>query len=1082
MRKFVTSITLFFSFYGCAAQSTGPVPQTYTFQQMIKLLKSKQFEVGCPALLDKRFPEVTLSVKGDEKIKDLLGRWLAGFKVGATVNNKTIILYLTADFGPGESLYADVEGVVVNSRLQAIPGATITVLPAGRGVITNSSGYFRLPVKSFYTKVIVSCVGYVQRTILLSNKEDSMIILDDAPPQSLDATVVVPYGYTSKRQTTIAAFTASGITSMNDPGGNLQDGLKARVPGLIISDINGVSGSSKLVTIGGIHSLQQNNDPLYVVDGVPLARDGFLNSIGSGSAQGVAGASSLDFIAPDNIESVTVLKDAAATSIYGSRASNGVVLITLKKAKAGHLKLSADANSGIQTAVKISPLLTTAQFLNLRKEAVINDGGQVDSSTVPEAYYFDPNRQSNFQRLTTGGKPLIWNGGLQANWGTARSAFFLSGQAHQESTVFPGQTADGRQSICGNWHGASTDDRLQVSFSGLYSAENNHLPAADYTPYQLLAPNAPSFKDAMGNSRWAQGPLSFANIPALANNDYRGTVKSLLGHLQMSYRFGKQFSLEENLGYNRISTDESAYLRLAGQDPNDNGGASVTKEINRYRHSMTETIGRWSGRVGPGRLDGLLGIDYQARKVISSTQQSTYPDDKSLDAGINPTGSTKTSDSIPYKYSALFSQINYNIAGKYLFTSSWRQDQSKLLGATETVGNFWTLGGGWVFSREGFLTDSKILSFGKLRASWGTTGNEPREDLIDAEAAAIAAARSYPQLPGRHLVIPASLPLHWELNHREELALELGFFKDKLFFTAAATRGWTANQLINSPVVPGMPGIPGLLFSQRGLDIENKALEFALQVNKVNWGKFGLASSIVLTIPRNRIAHWPGLAGSSYGTSYVQGESVTVSKGYHWTGVDPVTGLYTFTTTNANGNPGPADKVPDKGLDPAYYAGWSQRLTIGNWELEWLFDYRHQRGINPLIILDQQNPPGMQGLEELNNGPVEWLDHWRKPGDISHQQRLTAGGDPLALTRLDDYENSDASTIDASYLRLRNIKLSWRLPPAVAKRLGLLEGRISISGQNVWTRTHFPVTDPETQDPTVLPPMRILVAGLHVSF
>jgi hypothetical protein len=121
-------------------------------------------------------------------------------------------------------------------------------------------------------------------------------------------------------------------------------------------------------------------------------------------------------------------------------------------------------------------------------------------------------------------------------------------------------------------------------------------------------------------------------------------------------------------------------------------------------------------------------------------------------------------------------------------------------------------------------------------------------------------------------------------------------------------------------------------------------------------------------------------------------------------------------------------------------------------------------------------------LEELNNGPVEWLDHWRKPGDISHQQRLTAGGDPLALTRLDDYENSDASTIDASYLRLRNIKLSWRLPPAVAKRLGLLEGRISISGQNVWTRTHFPVTDPETQDPTVLPPMRILVAGLHVSF
>jgi hypothetical protein len=198
--------------------------------------------------------------------------------------------------------------------------------------------------------------------------------------------------------------------------------------------------------------------------------------------------------------------------------------------------------------------------------------------------------------------------------------------------------------------------------------------------------------------------------------------------------------------------------------------------------------------------------------------------------------------------------------------------------------------------------------------------------------------------------------------------------------------------------------------------------------------------------------------------------------------VDPNTGLYTFSTNDPNGNPGAADVVTDKGLDPAYYAGWSQRLAIGNWELEWLFDYRRQRGMNPLIILDRQNAPGMQALQQLSNGPVEWLDHWHKKGDISHQQRLTAGGDTLAMNRLADYENSDAWTIDASYLRLREITLSWRLPPALAKRLGLAEGRISISGRNLWTRTHFPVADPEAQDPTILPPMKILVAGVHVSF
>jgi hypothetical protein len=199
--------------------------------------------------------------------------------------------------------------------------------------------------------------------------------------------------------------------------------------------------------------------------------------------------------------------------------------------------------------------------------------------------------------------------------------------------------------------------------------------------------------------------------------------------------------------------------------------------------------------------------------------------------------------------------------------------------------------------------------------------------------------------------------------------------------------------------------------------------------------------------------------------------------------VDPVTGLYTFQTADPSGIPDSADMVADKGLDPIYYAGWSQRLSLGNWELEWLFDYRRQRGMNPLIALDQVNAPGMRELQrQLSNGPVEWLDHWRKPGDLTRQQRLTAGGDPDAVARLFAYESSDAGSIDASYLRLRNVTLSYHLPAEMVKRLGLKDGRISISGQNLWTRTHFPVTDPETQDPAVLPPMRIIVAGVHVAF
>jgi len=496
---------------------------------------------------------------------------------------------------------------------------------------------------------------------------------------------------------------------------------------------------------------------------------------------------------------------------------------------------------------------------------------------------------------------------------------------------------------------------------------------------------------------------------------------------------------------------------------------------------MTETIARWIGKLGPGKLEGLAGIDLQFRNDNYSNLQLSYASDADLDAGKNGTMPAYTSDSIPYRYSALFGRINYDVARKYILSASWRGDKSRVLGAEEPVGNFWTVGGAWVFSRERFFDSSKMLSFGKLRGSFGTTGNEPREDMILNEAASIAFVRGLPQRPP-NLVIPASLPLRWELNYREELAIELGFFHDKLLFSAAANRGWTVNQLINASPVQGTMSIPSLLYSEKGINIENRALEFQLQLNSVVLGKWGLSSTVVLTVPRNRIVHWPGLAQSTYAGTYVEGKSITVSKGYHLKGVDPESGLYVFQTTDPSGDPQPNETVPNAGLDPKYYAGWSQRMTLGNWELDWVFDYRRQRGTNPLVVLAQRNGPGLQDPLQLSNGPVEWLNHWRKAGDISSQQRLTASTDGIAWTRLQDYVNSDALSIDASYLRLRSISLVWRMPEGMARRLGLREGRIAISGQNLWTRTHFPVTDPETQDPAVLPPMKILVAGIHVGF
>jgi hypothetical protein len=709
--------------------------------------------------------------------------------------------------------------------------------------------------------------------------------------------------------------------------------------------------------------------------------------------------------------------------------------------------------------------LSTAQFLQLRKEAVMNDGLRVDNNTVPEAFYFDPSRQSNFQQLTTGAPAWLTNAGVQASGGGINSTYFLSGQLHSESTVFPGSTADRRTALYGRWGYRGLDRRLKITIAGLASQEANRLPVEDYTAYAFLAPNAPPFVDAAGAPQWGSPPLPFVNIPALIYNRYTGNVNAFLAHVSASYRLDEHLSLEGNLGFNQLGSKEQALTRIAGQDPNQSVGGSRYTVHNNYQYAMSEALGRWKGRVGPGRLEGLLGLNWQGwRSHYADLMDVGYPSDGQLDAGLGATVSFEDGNRVAYHYASLFGRINYDLAGKYLLSASWRREGSTRLGTRILEGDFASIGAAWIFSREKFVGAGSVLSFGKLRGSLGTTGNLLRENIDWA-------------LPG----FAAKGPLPWELNYQAELGLELGFFHDKLLLSGTVSGSRTANQLLNAPPSPALPSqwytnVPGLV-------IGNRALEFTVEANKLKLGPLVLQSALMLTVPQNRLLRWPGgLNGTAYANIFVVGRSLSVSRSYHFTGVDPMTGLYTFQTNDHSPMPGPADMIPDKGFEVHYYAGLSEALQYRRWQLQFVLDYRKQDGWNPLVALAWQNPPGMQAPYQLSNGPVEWLDHWRKPGDIASQQRVSSGQDPIAFARLQTWLASDAASIDASFLRVKSIGLSWSLPEQLLKRSGMKEARLYLRGENLWTLTRFPVTDPETQDPRVLPPMRSLTAGMRVSF
>ena len=307
-----------------------------------------------------------------------------------------------------------------------------------------------------------------------------------------------------------------------------------------------------------------------------------------------------------------------------------------------------------------------------------------------------------------------------------------------------------------------------------------------------------------------------------------------------------------------------------------------------------------------------------------------------------------------------------------------------------------------------------------------------------------------------------------------EAALDLGLWQNRLIVSATGYYGRSSNQLVTLKLA-SQAGRPGVLANQP-IAVVNEGLEFQVQLNGHSGG-IRWSWLLNVTLPRNRLASYPGLAASTYANTLVVGRPIDAAQAYHFTGINPQTGVYTFKGQDSTGAVGPNDLIASPAPDQRCYGGWTNIFQYKNWRLEIQWQFVIQDGENPLGALYLQNPPGVEAASQLSNGPVEWLNHWRYPGDPAKLQMVSSVPVSAANIAAYTYAVSDANIIDASYIRLRRVALSYRLPK---KTKGLLqECRIYIRGENLWTGTRFPVSDPETQDPTVLPVMRTVLAGIQ---
>jgi TonB-dependent starch-binding outer membrane protein SusC len=1032
-------------------------------------------------------PSISLSIK-QKPLKEVLDQLFLNLPLDYAIEERFIIIRKKEKPIPA---LLTVSGRVSDEEGKSIAGATVAVKGSKKAAATNEAGLFELTEVDEKGVLQISSIGYASREVAVEGRSFLEIRLG-VVVSPLDETVVVAYGTTTQRLNTgsVGRITAEDIEKQ--PVMNPLAALEGRIPGVLITQSSGVPGSSFKIEIRGQTALDLNlsrNDPLFIIDGVPFAPGNAILSQLTSAAnyndpfKGLQGGlSPLNNINAADIESIEVLKDADATAIYGSRGANGVVLITTKKGKGGDTRVNVNIYSGVSRVNRTMDMLNTRQYVAMRKEAFANDNISATTINAPDLLLWDTTRYTDLKKLLIGSNACTNDVQASVSGGSNLTRFLIGGGYHKETTVYPGDLGDSRASAHVNLKHGNANEKFSVHFSGYYSIDNNKLPTADLTNFINLPPHIKLY-DSAGGINWKEGGVAFSSVNSFSNplaevlKKYTVRTENLLSHFQITYRLFKGFHVKASVGYNTVITDEESNRPKTANDPQLNLSGASNFAFSHTQSWITEPQAEYNSTIGGGKLVVLAGAT--AQEIINKGQTisaSNYTNDLLL-GSVAGAGSINASNSFDkYRYQAFFGRISYNWRERYLINLSGRRDGSSRFGPGKRFANFGAVGAGWIFSNEPKITkDLSFLSYGKIRVSYGTSGNDQigNYQFFDRWT---NTSNGYQGSPGLQAVSLYNPDYNWEETRKLEAALETGFFKDRILITIAGYRHRTSNQLVGY-VLPIQAGFSSINKNLPAL-VENKGLEFSVATKNISSINVLWRSQIVLTIPKNTLLSFPGLSGTSYASMYKEGASLSAIRGYRYIGIDPATGLYTFDDVNRDGKTSiPEDyMIYDKSTDPEFYGGIGNLFHYKEFEVYFFFDFRKQRGLNYLSNLGARIP-GM-----IYNQPTIVLQRWQ-PGstDAAVTKYTTSFATPVYSATI-PFRNSDAIFGDASFIRLRTVSFSYRFSKKLLEKVRIENSRIYVQAQNLLTITNYKGADPENQNLYALPSLSIITAGLEINF
>ena len=1063
-------------------------------ERVEKVLASIKSQTGMSLVFSDQLVDVnrkvTMQLK-DVTLKEALTRLLSGTDLTFEIrNNKIYFIEKKAVSQPG-SKKKRVTGVVKDVMGEPLIGAN--VVEKGRstnGVITDFNGKFTLEVDES-ASLVVSYIGYLAQDIPTKGKGDFHIILKE-DTNTLDEVVVTGYGDFKKATYTGSASVLTTEKLEALPVVSVGQMIESNIPGIsVVAGTSSQPGAKTTLRVRGVASMNASTEPLYVLDGVPIPSYDLSNFTSMSEAGGMGFIETLN---PADIESITVLKDAASASLYGAKGANGVVLITTKKGKEGKLRVNMAAKYGITDfAYTYRPLMGGEERRKLIHEGLVNFQLDKGVSEQEAQQYADANIDQYAKRLPQGysdWESALFKTGYQQDYN-------LSASAGNQNSSFIGSLGYTKQTgvslnsemerFTGRVDASNKYKKVEFGMNASLSwTKNVHLPegkfygSAIYASKVNLTPSTPIYnEDGTYASGYRENNGYNPILEAEVNDYYARTVRAM-GTAKIAY------NVWDNLKVSSVFTvDYSLTKDFFFQSPDGRDGATyqgrgrmqMTDRI-RYTSQNNLTYSKTFGKHSVSAVTAFEVMKYDYEDLYAA--KKTYGQDinTSLGNAADPIDADqKLQEDALMSYVA---SVNYSYGDKYYASFSFRRDGSSRLSPDTRWGNFWSLSASWRLSQEKFMQSLKsVLSDLKLRASYGVNGNLPSSYYGYQSTYTTGAFYSGKPSPWESTL--GNEELTWEKNYALNLGLDIGLFSRVNVSLDWYTR--TTKDLLMSKQLNSISGFSSLLTNVG--QMRNTGVELEVRSNNIKTKDFSWTTAFNLSHNKNKILKLADLPWFVDGR-YVRKEGYPFNTIYlrEYAGVDPETGsaLYYDNQQDENGNytknkvtdPGQASPIPLKDITPTISGGFMNTFNYKFIDLSFNLSYSFggYSYDNASYILQDD------GYSVISNKSTEQRRRWQKPGDITDVPRFVYGN------KKGGNYNSSRAIHSTDHIRLKSLILGLNAPKAWLQKLGIGNARIYFSGTNLLTWAAYDQYDPEMSGVVgfYTPPLKTYAFGLELKF